>query len=105
MTGYEYNENNSIEILEAEALQACESAKRAAREAARRAAAKAEKKADDMLILVGAAAIGLVVFFILGFALAKQRGFNGGIGSEVIFCGAIVYGIFRLWKKIKPYLN
>lgn len=80
-------------------------AARAAERAARRAAAEAKRRATDMCILISVAAIALIVFIVCGTAAAASRGFVFGIGGEAILGLAVVFGLFRLWKKIKKHLN
>lgn len=80
-------------------------AARAAERAARRAAAEAKRHTADMCILLAAAAIAVIVFIVCGTVAAAGRGFVFGVGGEAILGGAVVFGLFRLWKKVKKHLD
>ena len=80
-------------------------AARAAGRAAKRAAAEAKRRATDMCILISVAAIALIVFIVCGTAAAASRGFVFGVGGEALLGGAVVFGLFRFWKKIKKHLD
>ena len=80
-------------------------AARAAERAARRAAAEAKRHTADMCILIAIAAIAVIVFIVCGTAAAESRGFVFGVGGEALLGIAVVFGLFRLWKKIKKHLD
>ncbi len=80
-------------------------AARAAERAARRAAAEAKRHSADVCILIAAAAIALIVFIVCGTAAAAARGFIFGIGGEALLAAGVLFGLFRLWKKIKKHLG
>ena len=78
-------------------------AARAAERAAKRAAAEAKRHTADMCILLAVAAIAVLVFIVCGSIAAASRGF--GVGGEALLGGAVVFGLFRFWKKIKKHLD
>ena len=59
------------------------------------------KKVDDFSAWVGSAAIGLIVFFICWLSCSGSRGFNGGIGGEVIFAAIVTVIVKVCFSKIK----
>ena len=76
-----------------------------AERAAKRAAAEAKRHTADMCILLAAAAIAVLVFIVCGSIAAASRGFVFGVGGEALLGGAVVFGLFRFWKKIKKHLD
>ena len=80
-------------------------AARAAERAAKRAAAEAKRHTADMCILLAVAAVAVLVFIVCGSIAAASRGFVFGVGGEALLGGAVVFGLFRFWKKIKKHLD
>ena len=80
-------------------------AARAAERAAKRAAAEAKRHTADMCILLAVAAIAVLVFIVFGSIAAASRGFVFGVGGEALLGGAVIFGLFRLWKKVKKHLD
>ena len=78
---------------------------RAAKSTARKAAKAAPKKLNDIYIMIASLALGLVVFFSLGILASAERGFNGGIGGEIILALTAFVGLRFLWSKIKKHLK
>lgn len=85
-------------------IDVTEDARYAAR-TAERAAAEAKRHTADMCILLAVAAIAVLVFIVCGSIAAASRGFVFGVGGEALLGGAVVFGLFRFWKKIKKNLD
>ena len=64
-----------------------------------------QKDTADMCILLAVAAIAILVFIVCGSIAAASRGFVFGVGGEALLGGAVVFGLFRFWKKIKKHLD
>ena len=47
----------------------------------------------------------VLVFIVCGSIAAASRGFVFGVGGEALLGGAVVFGRFRFWKKIKKHLD
>lgn len=102
-TGYNEKRYN-IDVTE-DARYAARAAERAAERAAKRAAAEAKRHTADMCILLAVAAVAVLVFIVCGSIAAASRGFVFGVGGEALLGGAVVFGLFRFWKKIKKHLD
>lgn len=60
---------------------------------------------NETYIIISSIALGLVIFFSTGIYAAAARGFNGGIGGELILAVAVAVGLKFAWDKIKKKLD
>ena len=62
-------------------------------------------KQNDFFVLVSGIVLGLFVFIGCNLSVAAERGYNGGIGGELILAVAVACGVYFLWTKIKKHLK
>lgn len=62
-------------------------------------------KLSDLYVLVAGIVLGLFVFMLCGGFAAAERGFNGGVGGELILAVAVAAGVRYGWAKLKKHLN
>ena len=82
-----------------------EETKTAVRESAKKAAKKIPAYLNGLYMLIAAISISIMGYMVVGVYAAAQRGFNGGIGGEVILAAAIFVGARLLWARVKNKLK
>ena len=72
---------------------------------AKKTVSAVRSKMNDLYVLVAGIVLGLFVFMLCGGFAAAERGFNGGVGGELILASAVVVGVRYGWAKLKKRLK